>query len=421
MPVRKSFPLLSLIIVLGIVLLNTSCSQLSNLSATDFSKSYSVGEHGNTIKIKVRHVTDSVSELYVRFPARSENQGKMAKGAAPGIHYRLNYQLYPSFSDPSILDSSSFEVHDSLLSAFNPMIRACRVKAYIGKAYLLRMEIADVYSNRSQLITKNFSKTSHSSAPWLCFRDSKDQLLFEEYLAPNEGFSLETTLDSITRIACRCFFREFPAAMPPFVTKERALFDYRTDSLFFIDLVNGKSPLIRLQRAGFFLFQTDTSNWDGLPLIQVYPDYPKVNTSYRMIEPTRYLTSQEEFRNIVTAPYPKEALDSFWITNSGGVDKALEYIRNYYNRVEAANSLFLSFCEGWKTDRGMIYLIFGPPNLVYRSDTEELWTYGEKNNYRSLQFLFYKVDNPFTDNDYVLQRQSNYKPYWYNAVQQWRR
>jgi GWxTD domain-containing protein len=135
----------------------------------------------------------------------------------------------------------------------------------------------------------------------------------------------------------------------------------------------------------------------------------------------RYLTDGEEYKEIFNSQFPKESLDGFWLKNSGSIDKALEMIREYYNRVEIANHLFVSFCEGWKTDRGIIYLIFGPPNVVYRSDTEEQWTYGEANNYRSLQFVFYKVLNPFTDNDYVLQRQSNYKPYWYNAVQQWRR
>ena len=140
-----------------------------------------------------------------------------------------------------------------------------------------------------------------------------------------------------------------------------------------------------------------------------------------MIESLRYISTSKEFDRFYSSAYPKETVDSFWVATAGGPDRAVALIRDYYNRVEEANRYFLSYCEGWKTDRGIIYIIFGPPNVVKRSDQQEEWTYGEANNYHSISFLFYKVLNPFTENDYILQRQSTYKDIWYNAVQQWRR
>jgi GWxTD domain-containing protein len=160
---------------------------------------------------------------------------------------------------------------------------------------------------------------------------------------------------------------------------------------------------------------------EGYTLFCVYDGYPRINTTGRMLEPLRYLTLGQEYKQLAESLQPKEAVDNFWLSLSGGADRAVEMIRNYYGRVEDANRFFFSFCEGWKTDRGMIYIIFGPPNVVYRSGQAEFWTYGEVNNYRSMEFVFIKVINPFTGNDYILQRQENYKPYWYNAVQQWRR
>jgi hypothetical protein len=85
------------------------------------------------------------------------------------------------------------------------------------------------------------------------------------------------------------------------------------------------------------------------------------------------------------------------------------------------NFLFSSYQEGWKTDRGLIYIIYGPPSEVYRRDDEEEWIYGERGNPMSIRFYFMKVENPFTNNDFSLQRSPIYKTSWYVAVENWRR
>jgi hypothetical protein len=115
------------------------------------------------------------------------------------------------------------------------------------------------------------------------------------------------------------------------------------------------------------------------------------------------------------------AVDSFWIANAGRPDIATEHIRKYYSRVETANRLFTSFTEGWKTDRGMLYIVIGKPSFVYRSFDQEVWIYGDYEDSRALRFYFNKAKNPFTDNDYVLERNEYYKSAWYQSVQLWRR
>ena len=118
----------------------------------------------------------------------------------------------------------------------------------------------------------------------------------------------------------------------------------------------------------------------------------------------------------------KKEIDKFWIKNAGNPDRARVIIRKYYNRVQDANAMFTSYHEGWKTDRGMIYIVYGPPNVVYRSSHHETWIYGEVGNMLSVNFKFLKVKNPFTDNDYSLTDKSPiYKDGWYNAIDTWRR
>jgi hypothetical protein len=96
-------------------------------------------------------------------------------------------------------------------------------------------------------------------------------------------------------------------------------------------------------------------------------------------------------------------------------------IKRYYNRVVDANVFFSSYHEGWKTDRGLIYIVFGPPRIVYYSDEAEEWIYGEEGHSNSIKFRFYRIENPFTDNDFILEKSAGYREKWYEAVNMWRR
>ena len=53
----------------------------------------------------------------------------------------------------------------------------------------------------------------------------------------------------------------------------------------------------------------------------------------------------------------------------------------YYGRIQFANQNFGHYIDGWKTDMGMIYVIFGSPSNIERHPFEldskpyEIWTY----------------------------------------------
>ncbi len=84
-----------------------------------------------------------------------------------------------------------------------------------------------------------------------------------------------------------------------------------------------------------------------------------------------------------------------------------ELMEEYYARVAYANKNFSHYLDGWKTDMGMVYIIFGPPSNVERhpfdidSKPYEVWTYYEANR----EFVFvdatgfgdYRLQNPIWD------------------------
>ncbi|MCW3075991.1 MAG: hypothetical protein JWO32_600, partial [Bacteroidetes bacterium] len=79
-----------------------------------------------------------------------------------------------------------------------------------------------------------------------------------------------------------------------------------------------------------------------------------------------------------------------------------------------------SYTQGWKTDRGMIFVIFGPPTNTYINSKGEYWIYGAETNPNALRFVFNKTKNPFSDNDLILERSQFFKDPWYTAVDYWR-
>jgi len=68
-----------------------------------------------------------------------------------------------------------------------------------------------------------------------------------------------------------------------------------------------------------------------------------------------------------------------------------EVFDEYYRRVEFADKNFSNYTEGWRSDRGMVYIMIGPPNNIdrhpfeYDSKPYEVWEYYNLN--RSLIFL----------------------------------
>jgi GWxTD domain-containing protein len=87
-----------------------------------------------------------------------------------------------------------------------------------------------------------------------------------------------------------------------------------------------------------------------------------------------------------------------------------EVFNEYYRRIQYANEHFSHYVKGWKTDRGMVFIILGAPNNVdrhpfdYDSKPYEIWQYYQMNR----QFVFvdetgfgdYRLITPLYGDDY---------------------
>jgi len=398
----------------GFLLMLFACTPQGMLTKLDLGSIYSPGQRADQIRCRVHHLDDSTTVCRLRFPLNDQS-GKLP------ISYRVSLSVLNNMKESRIEDTLSMLFSDSLSGPGRFFEHSFKVRALSGMDYVLRIEIQNLSSGHTWNLLKPILKQSHSSGSWFSFETLGNLDPWEPWIIIGEPVRIHSADTLATGLFCNAYFHKFSPALPPFTSKSRPPFDYREDTAFILPLHHGKSDYIFLNQQGFYHFRKDTTQQEGFTLFRMPDDYPRVTTPRQMIQSMRYICTQQEYDVLIKSPAPKATLDSFWIALAGNADRAVGLIREYYQRVEQANNLFFSFCEGWKTDRGMIYIIFGPPSSVYRSDHMEIWTYGETNNFRSLQFVFQKVRNPFTVNDFVLQRQENYRPYWFNAVDRWRR
>ena len=212
--------------------------------------------------------------------------------------------------------------------------------------------------------------------------------------------------------------RQFLLSVPPFSFDIKTEFDYTPDSLFQISV--NDSTLVNLPEEGFYHLQSDTTIKEGGTIFRFESGYPNVSKQQQLLESLRYLTSKKEFEEMQKSTNMKTAVDNFWLSRGGSEEKTRALIRKYYGRVQDANKFFTSYTEGWRTDRGMIYVIFGSPTTLYLGAESETWIYGTPNSALALNFFFTKVNNPFTPNDMTLSRAPIYESNWYRAVETWR-
>jgi len=149
--------------------------------------------------------------------------------------------------------------------------------------------------------------------------------------------------------------------------------------------------------------------------------FPFIQFQTDLVGPVRYLCSKEEFEKIQRSNEGAEnQLEKFWITCGGGRDKGRELIQLFYRRVEDANIYFTHYADGWRTDRGMIYLVFGHPQQVVDLVDQQIWYYGAQADPSTLQFIFKKKKHEVWSEYYLLERKEEYRNAWEYQVTAWR-
>lgn len=173
-------------------------------------------------------------------------------------------------------------------------------------------------------------------------------------------------------------------------------------------------------KEGYYFIQADTNSTQGMLVKTVHEAFPRVKDYEEMVDMVAYISTRREHEALNEAQDKKLALDKYWIGMLKEEQAAKNVIREYFKQIEFANILFTDFKEGWKTDRGMVYTVMGPPNEVYFRPNGEVWSYLSANSNSKITFTFARVKNILTPNYYILNRSRALQPEWFKSITSWR-
>lgn len=370
------------------------------------------------------HKNDSISFLIMSIAAEDLLYQRKKGEENFNAKIKVSYKTYLDTDRKTLIDSSSFYTINEVAEVVEKEILAQHeILAPKGGKYFLDITTIDINANETWKSFITIDKSNiNSKNNFLIKNIETGNPNVKKFFKVNDDISVSSNIRSANSFFVKFYAREIPLPLPPFVVGNMYFMDYEPDMVFVINKnVEFNDAYLKFDQPGIYHIQIDTArNKDGLTLYCRNDNFPYLKTVNELIEPLRFITGKKEFNDIKMAENQKKALDAFWLKNAGSPERAKRVIKAFYNRVQHSNNYFTSYTEGWKTDKGMVYLIYGTPTSVYMDKNEEYWVYGEENSVNALTFIFTRKAHPFSDNVFILDRSISYKGSWYRAVEAWR-
>ena len=379
------------LLILSLVLIFPKSMLGQSVAATNFNYWYN---STNEVELQLRPVR-SANKITVRYTLVTHN-GNPEK-------YAITWEARNSYVDR---EGVPIREKDSVLSVSGKDKRGFIAFDIPEKPWLLMGHVTT--GSRSW----TFFKQIESIYPVDGWIETGDGVITENHLSKNKEY-IARSADGKPLIVSY-YNTVFPPALPPFAEKEG-----RNERFFFHDSVfrveNGGRFLPK--KEGLYLFQEDTTIARGFSYRVVKENFPKFTKIDELIPPLILVTTPEEFSELNNAKGDKARFDKTILNITGDKDRARLFMKNYFHNIELANIYFSSYKEGWKTDRGMLYLIFGLPDEVSKNTGNEIWTYKSNNT----KFTFVRSGSVYDPENYVLLRDKRFSDPWFSLVDLWRK
>ncbi len=398
----------------------TGCATQKNYnSARNLSYLYNPSMASLHPRYQVFHESDQTSILSVKVYPVELLFNQANEDGVYQARLEIYYRLYELNGGRSLVDTGVYKYPIEMEHVRREFVANIPLPTQVSRKYNLEVITNDMLRNKAVQAFIPIDKTS----PYNYHN-------FEVVKAPSGQPIFNSILDSSQVIRIRypgvevdsLFLSYYPVdsiiPYPPSLLIPSRTLQQDPDTSYAI--ANHDSAAIRFTEEGMYHFTVNPAIREGYTVFYFGEHFPSIKRTEQMIGPLEYLVSEAEIARMRRNENQKLAVDNFWINTAGSIDKARELIRIYYNRVFYANYFFVSYKEGWKTDRGMIYIIYGPPDVLYKNDEEERWIYRSNKGADNIAFTFRKVESPFTQNDYVLSRSDELNSRWGEAINSWR-
>ena len=410
----------------------SSCKPIqSTFDSKDLSYLYNPTKNPINPRYNVVNYSDTSSVLSVKFFANDLFFSEANPQGVPTALVLVTVKLFNITSGKLLADTAVFNLSLVKEAGKTEYIYNIPLNSEKGNEYIAEIKILDRLRLKVVQSFVSFNTLNYTNR--YNFRVQghfEKNELFNPVLRINEYMNLVYPRGGIDSIFISYYkpFSEVPD--PPSMLLPEKTLDYEPEKI--IALPYSDTLPMMFRKEGIYLCSISRDIRDGYTLLNLGQSFPALTTPEAMIKSLTYLASQSEILELDGSLKPKVALDEFWIKCAGNVEKARELIRIYYTRVLFSNYYFTSYKEGWRTERGMIYIMYGPPDKVYKTTEGESWGYARPQTKSSwggrytvsndyLYFNFKRRKNIFSDNDFFLSRNETLVTFWDKAVASWRK
>jgi GWxTD domain-containing protein len=411
-----------LISVLALYLSSCMTTEKTSNSTVNLAALYNPSELSVNADFRIYHISELMSTLYIRLYPGELLFNQANDESEYRAMVKLDHSLFELNEQGKIVvkvDSASNLIklgknqqeHTAYLSSLILPIPE-------GKKYLLKIEISDLQRGTHGLAYLQVDKTNKLNFQNFSVVSAGNAIpKFMDYHRYGEVFSLRYTGDDIDSIYLDFFKDEYDLPRPPVRRIDISSFPVVRDTT--IVLPYADSIIYTLPGEGMYQFRIDSTREEGLTIFNFGENYPQVKNEEDMIEPLFYIAYPVEYTSLMESRDSKIKLDEFWLRRSSNVDRSRELIRIYYNRVLYSNIFFTADREGWKTDRGLVYILFGPPDRMKDSGTSQIWYYISRRRSQIIEFKFNRGTGYYTNEGFYLEKNQHTMRYLNEAIGSW--
>lgn len=370
----------------------------------------------------VYHESDSLSYLYLEIATKELLYVRESSSKPFEAELLFRYEIYEDYKGKVLIDSATKVLYDYKSKVKNKRILArIPLSMDYGKNGIIKVIAYDVNKKIKDEAVIEINKSDRLSSQFFLISEKQTgNLCFDSYISTVDSLVVKSEYNKNQDFMVDYFNTNYPASVPPFSKNRTLEIPEDRDSLFLLSIENKRGEITLNKRGSYFVRSVD-SNTYSLTIQKLDSNFDSFYSYMGMIEPLKYICTSAEYLSLSTAENKREAVESFWLKVGGSKERSRVVIEEYYRRVELANKFFTSYKEGWKTDRGMLSIVMGLPNTIYKTKNGETWIYGTPSNMMmSLTFNFNKENTDKNNNDYQLVRYRTYRDYWYRACESWR-
>jgi len=384
-------------------------------------------------EIKVYNTSDTSSIIVERVYTKELlfNQANAEKKLLARV--KIIYNLYDLNNKQKLVDSLTttfkFEKNPDIL--YHTL--EIPINTFVDNNYFLEIITTDLNRKSNQYSFRKIDRTNKiNSKDFIVYNKSNESLIINSFINEKKQFGIKYNKKDLDSLNVFFFLNNFETPQPPdIIDTIKENFEVAdTNWICYLDSIN----YLNFQKEGVYYFSEITKpakfsadslygrqvEVGGFALYNFGDGFPIVRTPDDLAKPIVYLGSIDSISDSDSiGKITKLAVDNFWLKKANNIDKSRELLKEYYNRVMFANMYFTSFKEGWQTDRGMIYIIYGLPDYLFKSGEEEKWIYNPTGIGTGITFTFKYFENPFSFNHYILDRDKLKTTGWDEAIEMW--